>query len=48
MREAALLPRDRLTRMGQQARASVSEHTLAHGAERFARYARECVASQAS
>lgn len=43
MREAARLPDAELAELGQQARRSVSEHTLAHGAERFVRYAREAV-----
>ena len=45
MREAVLMPHVEFDAMGQRARASVSEHTLAHGVERFVRYARECVAS---
>ena len=43
MREAARLPAAELGRMGQRAQASVSEHTLAHGVERFVTYAREAV-----
>jgi len=41
--QAALLGYSELAQLAQQARASVSEHTLSHGAERFARYAREAV-----
>ena len=41
--QAALLGYSELVQLAQQARASVSEHTLSHGAERFARYAREAV-----
>jgi glycosyltransferase involved in cell wall biosynthesis len=43
LRDAALLPREELVQLGQQARRSVSEHTLSQGAERFARYAREAL-----
>jgi len=43
LREAATLPDAELDQMAQRARASVSEHTLAHGAERFIRYVREAV-----
>jgi glycosyltransferase involved in cell wall biosynthesis len=43
MRKAAALSHEELDQMAQQARRSVSEHTLAHGVERFARYAREVV-----
>lgn len=43
MREAAAMPAEQLDRLGREARQSVSEHTLGHGAERFARYAREAV-----
>ncbi len=43
MREAALLSEAALGQLGQRARESVSEHTLAHGVERFVRYAREAV-----
>lgn len=43
MREAARLPATELGQMGQRAQASVSEHTLAHGVERFVTYAREAV-----
>jgi glycosyltransferase involved in cell wall biosynthesis len=41
LREAAMLPKVELDQLGRRAQASVSEHTLAHGAERFVRYARE-------
>lgn len=41
MREAATLPRSQLAQLGQEARQSVGEHTLRHGAQRFVRYARE-------
>jgi glycosyltransferase involved in cell wall biosynthesis len=41
MREAVLLTNSELARMGQRSQVSVSEHTLAHGVERFVRYARE-------
>jgi glycosyltransferase involved in cell wall biosynthesis len=43
MREAAMLSDLELGQLGQEAQRSVGEHTLAHGAERFARYAREAV-----
>lgn len=43
MREAATLPDAALAQLAQQARKSVSEHTLAHGVERFVSYAREAV-----
>jgi len=43
MREAAITTASELDHLGQEARRSVSEHTLAHGAERFGRYAREAV-----
>ena len=43
MREAARLPEAELARMGQRAQASVSEHTLERGVERFVEYAREAV-----
>lgn len=43
LREVAMLPDAELVEMGQHARKSVSEHTLRHGAERFARYASEAV-----
>ena len=43
LREAATLSDAELAQLGQSARESVSEHTLSHGAERFARYAREAV-----
>ncbi|HEV2834993.1 MAG TPA: glycosyltransferase family 4 protein [Pyrinomonadaceae bacterium] len=39
MRKAAALSDEELGQIAQQARRSVSEHTLAHGVERFARYA---------
>lgn len=41
MREAAMLTDAELAQLAQRARNSVSEHTLTHGAERFARYAQE-------
>lgn len=41
MRFAATLPEAELAQLGRGARRSVSEHTLAHGAARFASYARE-------
>ena len=43
LREAAMLSKTQLDQLAQRARGSVSEHTLAHGAERFVRYAREAV-----
>jgi glycosyltransferase involved in cell wall biosynthesis len=43
MREAVLLSDSQLGQMGQRAQASVSEHTLAHGVERFVRYAQQSV-----
>jgi hypothetical protein len=43
MRLAATLPDSKLAQMGQGARRSVAEHTLAQGAARFASYAREAV-----
>jgi glycosyltransferase involved in cell wall biosynthesis len=43
MREAALLLESDLAALGQRARESVSEHTLSHGVDRFARYAQEVV-----
>lgn len=43
MRAAALLSPGELERMGTQARASVSEHTLRSGAVRFAGYARSVI-----
>jgi glycosyltransferase involved in cell wall biosynthesis len=43
MREAALLGDAQLDQLGRQARESVSEHTVRHGAERFVRYAREAM-----
>jgi glycerol dehydrogenase-like iron-containing ADH family enzyme len=43
MREAVLLSDSQLVQMGQRAQASVSEHTLAHGVERFVRYAQQSV-----
>lgn len=43
MRDAAALPDAALAQLAQQARESVSEHTLAHGVERFVTYAREAV-----
>ena len=43
MREAALLSEEALAELGRRARESVNEHTLAHGVERFVRYAREAV-----
>jgi glycosyltransferase involved in cell wall biosynthesis len=41
LREAAMLNDAELAQLAQQARESVSEHSLAHGAERFARYVSE-------
>jgi glycosyltransferase involved in cell wall biosynthesis len=43
MREAVLLSEAELGQLGQRAQASVSEHTLAHGVERFVSYTREAV-----
>lgn len=43
MREAALLGEADLDQLGRQARESVREHTVSHGAERFVRYAREAM-----
>jgi glycosyltransferase involved in cell wall biosynthesis len=43
MREAATAPPPVLDQLAQQARQSVSEHTVRHGAERFVRYAREAM-----
>ena len=43
MREAALTTAAELGQLGRQARESVSEHTVGHGAERFVRYAREAM-----
>lgn len=43
LREAALLGEAELDQLAQHGRESVSKHTLSHGAERFARYAREAV-----
>lgn len=43
MRDAVSCSNSELARMGQRSQASVSEHTLAHGVERFVRYAREAV-----
>jgi glycosyltransferase involved in cell wall biosynthesis len=43
MREAALVSGAVLDQLGQQARLSVCEHTVSHGAERFVRYAREAM-----
>lgn len=43
MREAAAMPESELDQLGRDARRSVSEHTLGHGAERFARYTWEAV-----
>ena len=43
MREAARAPQAVLDQLAQQARQSVSEHTVRHGAEKFVRYAREAV-----
>ena len=43
MREAAAMPQSTLDELGREARRSVSEHTLAHGAEKFVRYTREAV-----
>ncbi|MCA1576075.1 MAG: glycosyltransferase family 4 protein [Acidobacteria bacterium] len=43
MREAARLPRADLAQMGERAKESLSDHTLAHGVERFVKYAREAV-----
>jgi glycosyltransferase involved in cell wall biosynthesis len=41
MREAALLPSSDLSGLGQRAQESVREHTLANGAARFFRFAKE-------
>lgn len=46
LREAAILPDPKLAQLGQHARQTVSEHTLTHGAQRFARYARNAVNKQ--
>jgi len=43
LHEAALLDEAELAQLAQQALESVSKHTLSHGAERFARYARDAV-----
>ena len=43
LREAVVLSETELGRMGQRAQESVSEHTLSHGVERFASYAREAL-----
>lgn len=43
MREAVFCADSELAQMGQRAQESVSDHTLAHGVERFVRYAREAV-----
>ena len=43
MREAARLPQEELVQMGQRVQESVTDHTLAHGVERFVRYAGEAV-----
>lgn len=43
MREAAELPEAELDQLGRQATESVSEHTLAHGVDRFVTYAREAM-----
>lgn len=43
MREAATLSDSELDQLRRAAKTSVSEHTLAHGVERFVRYAREAV-----
>ena len=43
MREAARLSDAALAQLAQEARQTVSNHTLAHGVERFARYTREAV-----
>jgi glycosyltransferase involved in cell wall biosynthesis len=43
MREAAGLSPADLRQMGERAQQSVSKHTLAHGAERFVRYAQEAL-----
>ena len=43
MREAVVLGDSELAQMGKRAQQSVSEHTLAHGVERFVEYAREAV-----
>jgi glycosyltransferase involved in cell wall biosynthesis len=45
MRQAVAMSDEELDRLRQAARMSVSEHTLAHGVERFRRYS-ECVVSQ--
>lgn len=41
MHDAARLSREDLRELAQQARETVSEHTLTHGAERFATYVQE-------
>lgn len=43
LREAATLSEAQLDQLGRRACESVSEHTLAHGARRFAAYAREAM-----
>lgn len=43
MREAASLKKEEVDGLGRQARESVSEHTLQHGATRFVRCAQEVV-----
>ena len=43
MREAVLLPESELDQAARRAQESVSEHTLAHGVERFVKYAQEAV-----
>ena len=45
MREAARLETDALQRLSQGARASVKEHTLAHGAAQFVNFAEAAVCS---
>jgi glycosyltransferase involved in cell wall biosynthesis len=43
MRDTVSLSNSELARMGQRSQASVSEHTLAHGVERFDSYAQEAL-----
>jgi glycosyltransferase involved in cell wall biosynthesis len=43
MRDAASTPASTLDQLSREARQSVSEHSLTHGAERFVRYAQEAV-----
>ena len=43
LREAAMLDDAALAHLAQQARENIRQHTLSHGAERFARYAQEAL-----